>query len=310
MASKEDIDELLQLNWEMMLSAAKPIQDRIMDGQLDPETAIRLLTQQQFGDGQYSPEYQRFRENSKKLFENEVYFEAGYSSSAVTGFRYRESSFIDSHFLFLLHQQLGGKKYDSPEKLRRKMERLLKGKRILELGCGPGFGLHTFQDLGAIATGIELRDTYRGKVDHVDILYGDATADLDRLCDGEQFDIVYSADFFATVNVSFKSAQRMAPALAERTVPGGLGIHLVTYFKLSPATRYLGAWIDAFTNRVDLDEWQRKYDMLPLKERLEDSWTNECPLDPQDLIRQGFVIKEHGIHNNEVVIITEKPVGT
>ncbi|MFH1421059.1 MAG: class I SAM-dependent methyltransferase [Candidatus Aenigmatarchaeota archaeon] len=296
-----------ELQKDMLRSALEPIESMVRSGSIDPQTAIGLVIKAvgQFSDENYKPEYKRFRENMGKIFENELFFDAGYRSGSAIGFKYRESSHTDSHFLFKLYEHLRGREYDSPEQLKKAMQELLENKRLLEVGCGPGFGLKVFQNLGAKATGIELRGDYGGRIPNLDIRYGNAI-NLDKLCKDEEFDIIYSQDFFAQACIDERDANRVAKAMYNRTKDGGQGIHLVTYEQIHPFVAEFGGWLDAFQKGQDLERWQRLYDNLSDEEREEELWTNRASLDPQYLARQGFKIIEYGIEDGDLVIVTKK----
>src|SRR3989338_2067740 len=292
----------------MARRAIETIQAMVMNGAIDPTIAISLVaeTTDQFSDRDYRPEYKRFREKMGKIFENELFFDAGYSDDSAIGFRYRESSHVDPHFLFKLYEHLRGREYDSPEQLKEAMQELLEDKRLLEIGCGPGFGLKVFQDLGAKVTGVELRRDYDSKIPNLDIRYGNAT-NLDELCKDDEFDIIYSNDFFAQACIDERDANRVAKVMHDRTKEGGHGIHLVTYEQINPIMFEFGSWLYAFEKGQDPERWEREYSSNLSDEEMEEmSWTNRASLDPQYLARQGFKITEYGIENGDLVIVTKK----
>ncbi len=301
--AQRDRDAILR---HMTKQVLEPIKSMVINGAIDIETATALVHSSSSGGyrDKPDPEYGRFRENSGKLFENEIYFESGYETPGGR-FVYKNPSHVDSHFLFQLYNHLNGPNYETPEELREAMGALLKDKRFLELGCGPGFGLALFQELGANATGVEIRTDYRDAVPGVDIRYGDAV-NLKELYPDEEFDIIYSNDFFADVCIDDLGARKVAYAMHDVTADCGIGFHTLSYKRMSPIMLAFRNFAISFMSDKDPEKSERFWDNLSDDEREELSWTNTCSLDPQFLIRAGFDIEKYGIENLDLVIVTRK----
>lgn len=286
----------------------EPFREAVIEGKLDSRSALRLLAEAmgQFPDSVYGSEYNRFRQNGSELFEDEIFFDARYATQSAFGYAYSKASFGYSHLLFQLHEHLGGNGYSSPGDLKEAMQQLLAGRKVLELGCGPGFGVKVLQDLGAEVTGVELTDDHKGRIPGLDIRYDSAT-DLDNLCEGEEFDIIYSTDFFARANIEVEDANRIVRPMYERTAPGGYGFHLMNYERVDPIMIEFAKWLSVFQLGWDLKDWQFRRGNLNDEKREEELWTSTSSLDPQYLLRQGFNVLSYGIENADLVIVTQTP---
>jgi len=298
--------ELGEMQKWLAKQALEPIKALVTSGAVDHRMAISLVVDAvgQFSDEDYTKEYLRFKANSSEIFKDEVKFEAGYSTPSITGYIYRESSKVDQHFLFKLFKNLNGREYETSEELKRSMEEILQDKRLLEIGCGPGFGLKIFQDLGAKVVGVELRDEYKGGIPGLDIRYGDAV-NLDDLCD-EKFDIIYTSDFFANACIERREANIVARGMYDRTNEGGVGLHLVTYEKMHPMMYEFGGWLNVYENGDDVERWQKWYDGLEEGKKEDMLWTNNISLDPQYLLRAGFKVRGYEVENGDLIIATER----
>jgi len=286
----------------MAKRAIEPIKAMVENRHISPEMALGLVAQSlgQFDESYCSPEFRRFKENSGKIFESEAYFESEYPDvPGVKPYKYARASRADVNFFLKLVE---GAEYSSPEELRAKAERALKGKRILEIGCGPGFALKVMQDLGAEPVGIEIRDMHKGKVPGLDIRYGDA-ADLGELCNDDKFDIIYSNNFFATAVIDFKTASRIARETREVIKDDGVAMHFVDYEKMNPVFAEFAAWVNSFQRGgVFYDVWESMFEKKDAYEQDDMMWVNTCSLDPQFLLRAGFRVDEYAIQNGDLVI--------
>lgn len=292
----------------MSKRALEPIKAMVLRGEIDAGTAAALVAKSvnQYSDESHEPEFKRFKENLSLVFKDEVFFESGYQDRNMPiSYDYQPSSKSDAHFLYQLHQHSKGESYHSPKTLLTSLEKICKGKRLLELGCGPGFGLTIFQKLGAKATGIELREDYRERVAGVDIRYGDA-CNLEELCKDEKFDIVYSRDFFAQACIAERDAKKVVKAVYRSTAKKGIGIHLVVYEKMHPILAEFGMWLSGMKVGYSEEEAERMIELLPEDEKEDLHWTNWCTLNPQDTIQQGFTIEKYGIANGDLVIVTKR----
>jgi SAM-dependent methyltransferase len=289
----------------MMRNAIDPIKAMVRSGGMPPDVALAMVLDatDQYSEDGHRPEFKRFKENMGKIFENEVFFKSNFNISPAHEGTYREPSYTDPHFFFKLYEHFGSKEYNSPEELREIVEGILKEKKILEIGCGPGFGLHVFKDLGAEPTGVELDERYKGEIPEVDIRYGNAT-NIGELCKDEKFDIIYSKDFFCTAVIDPKDSVKVANEMFKVTANEGLGFHIINYLKFNYAVREFGPWIDAFKRGENMDYWERWFEDIPDEEKA--NWCNKSSLDPQYLIRAGFNIEQYKFDNDDLVMITSK----
>jgi|GEM_PF-4975857 len=110
-----------------------------------------------------------------------------------------------------------------------KVIKALEGKRVLELGCGPGFFLHMLHDLGAEVTGVEMNDAYKDRCNGIKIVYGDAKS-ISSLVQGD-YDVVISKDFLS-LPVTRDDAGPIMEEAFKVTRRGGLSLHQIEYSKM------------------------------------------------------------------------------
>lgn len=303
---KGALELLHKMQIKMIKRALEPIWEMVKAGRISVKDAANIVFAQdrERNPVTYSPLFQKFIDNCGEVFRNEVHFESGYHIENVGSYSYGKSSNTDAHFLCKLHQHFNGSQYSNPAELRLSIEDILKGKRLLELGCGPGFGLRVFQDLGAKAVGIDIRKPEKA-VSGVDIRHGSAV-ELEELCKGENFDIIYSNDLFASACIDQKNTNRIISASYRQTSPDGKAFHFVTYRKINPVSHMMACWESALNGGRDLEEFEDFYMGLS-REELEDMrWTNVSTLDPQFLIRAGYALREYSHENNDLVMVAEK----
>ena len=220
-------------------------------------------------------------------------------------FTFSRASHKYVHSLFQLYQHLSGEEYTSPEQLKEVLRKSLDGKRILELGCGPGFNLKVLQDLGAIVSGVEIRRDLIGGVPDVDIRYGDAEH-LDDIFPDDRFDLIYSEDFFCNAVMDQEKSGRIATQTYRHTTEGGAGIHQIIYEKMELPLYLLGLWISNRETGRDHQTIENRFWNMSEDERERALYTNRCSLDPQDLVGLGFKVKEYSIENGELNIVVRK----
>lgn len=283
------------------------LQERVLKKTVSIEEAIaaaRLLTGQDL-QPKFTEDFLRFKEDCSEVFRNEMHFNSGYDLIPGVQFTYHPSSDVDVNFLYHLYTQFKSRDYSSPKDLRAIMEDILRGKSLLELGCGPGFGLKVFQDLGARVVGVELKEAYKGRIPSLDIRYGSAE-DLEALIPHEQFDFVYSKDFLSQTVIDTDTAIEIAVAVFRVTKPEGYGVHVIHSEKLNPQLREFMGWLGAVLRGADLREWKRRYDAIPDDEKDYHSFSNLPSLTKEMIGGIGFEVLKYGIQNEDLVIITKR----
>ena len=288
--------------------AIEPIKSMVEGGAISDEVALGMIAQttRNFRLEDISGAYRKFLDNACELFKDEANFNASYESRS-DAYRYRIASENEGHLLFKLYEQLKGKDFENAKGLRAEMQRLLKNKKILELGCGPGFLVKVLQNLGAESVGVELRTSYKGRIPGIDIRYGSAL-NLDKLCKDESFDAIISNDFFATACVNRDEATKIASQMYDRTKENGLGLHMMTYEKMSMPVALFRSWmLKRKGAESSWEDWIK--DMS--EDEIEDSlWTNTCSLDPQYLLRVGFKLDEYAVDSGNFILAASKTRGS
>ncbi len=292
----------------LMKQALRPIQSMVESGRITPDMALGILAEQsgQFQGNDDTSEYKKFKEKSGLIYANEPFFDVNYRMETGDVYTFRPASYHDVHTLYKLYQHCSGKGYNSPEQLKEVMRELLDGKRVLELGSGPGFNLKVLQDLGARVSGVEVRQNLIGGVPDVDVRYGDAEH-LDGVFPDEQFDLVYSRDLFCTAVMNQEKSGKIATQTHRHTKDnGGIGIHQITYEKIGLPLYLLGMWLSSRETGRNYQVWEEWFWNMPDEERERVLYTNRCSLDLQDLVMPGFKVKEYSVENGELNIVVKR----
>jgi SAM-dependent methyltransferase len=118
---------------------------------------------------------------------------------------------------------------ESPSEIEKVARRAFSGKRVLELGCGPGFFLYTLRALGADVAGVDVSDKFREQTGQrqLNVSYGDAR-DLVGVVGEKRFDIVFSKDFLS-FSVTQDDAEPVMKGVHSVLRPGGLTLHQIDY---------------------------------------------------------------------------------
>ncbi len=138
---------------------------------------------------------------------------------------------------------------ESIEEIKELALTAFKGKRILELGSGPGFYLHLLSLFGASVTGIDsytkLKDIYEiknAKKYGVNLIFGDAI-NLESLLkdqmEKDKFDLVFSRNLL-TYAVALNSIKPILIEAHKVMKPGAIAIHQTQNFKLEDYYKFLG----------------------------------------------------------------------
>lgn len=158
---------------------------------------------------------------------------SGESYCAVEAFNYGGSQTYRSMLYHLMRHlsNITGNETDS--ELYHLAEMAFSGKRVLELGSGPGFFLDTLRQLGARVVGVEKNEQHsqRAQSAGLDIRYGDAR-DVRSLMGANKYDIILSKDFLS-LSVTGEHAECIMKGVFDVSAKGALHVHQVDYGKHS-----------------------------------------------------------------------------
>ncbi len=145
------------------------------------------------------------------------------------------------HLMRHLKNVIGEESQSEIEELARKT---FSGKKVLELGSGPGFFLYALRELGADVTGVDTNEEFREQTEQarLNMLYGDAK-DLARLVGDRRFDVAFSKDFLS-FGVTRHDAEPIMRGVYTALRNGGLTAHQIEYRK-TPEKKYL-AMVEQF----------------------------------------------------------------
>ncbi|MDP3882251.1 MAG: class I SAM-dependent methyltransferase [Nanoarchaeota archaeon] len=124
--------------------------------------------------------------------------------------------------------------------IRQKAKKALEGKRVLELGSGPGFFLRFLEDLSSCETlGIDMNEeaAKASKKLGVHVVYGD-TRKLQDVVGDRTFDLIVSKDFLSYA-VTKEDARPIMEGVYRALAPKGVTVHTIDYGKMGE-DRYLG----------------------------------------------------------------------
>ena len=298
--------------------AVETIQRVISDGICDPKELVAdlnldesvVVTALSRNKGMFqdtrSDERKRFDESIKKAFEGEQYFESSCNKKLGSEYTYGPASDAYMPIFYKLYQILSNKPYRNADQLMRNMRSALKGKRILELGCGPGFALPILESFGAKPVGIEQVEEYRGRVEGADIRYGDARL-LPALIGSEMFDIIMSRDFLTSKILSKADALCVMVACTNAAVRGGLGVHQMIYEELHPDAFDFYAWLASRNGGIDYEEYKRRTALLSEEELSHARRTNDPALSEGEFRMLGFNVAEYAAEAGYFSIVLRNP---
>ena len=161
---------------------------------------------------------------------------------------------------------------ENQRELHDKVRTALSGKRILELGSGPGFFLKFLKGLGATeVVGVDENEKLRdgSKRLGVNVVYGDAR-DLGSLIGNQQFDLVVSKDFLSYA-VTKDDARPIMKGAYKLLSHRGISVHTIDYGKMSEEeyldfvrehTQHLGGNVDHIVRNFQRMNEQQKDVML------------------------------------------------
>jgi len=259
-------------------------------------TALNVLHGSFLPDS-YSDDSKNFMKNSRLVFENEDHFKSSYlmhqdrvGSEKAATFDYLPASQKYVALFCQMYKHLSGKKFASPEELKSNFRSVIQGKKILELGCGPGFALRVLNNLDANVSGVEIDLTYKDKSQGLNIIYGDASKVLDTLKGkGEKFDVIFSVDFFSTTILSMSDAMRIMGLAGDLMDKSTLSIHQIMMEKLHPVVQDFNVWMNCRRRGLDYNEFKALMDSQS-EERKQDTYTNKPNFSKECLLALGFDI--------------------
>jgi len=296
----------------IMHMALSSIKQMVESGSIIADYALSLVggSLGYLNERESNPDFVRFRKMSRLVYKDEPQSGTSYPMYGLDGaqtgkYKFGLASNENVNMLFKLHQNFSGKSYETPKQLKSALQKLLEGKRVLELGCGPGHNLAVIKRLGARVSGVELRKECKDAVPDVDVRHGDAEC-LDEIFGDERFDMIYSKDLFCTAVLQPGKSERIAASTYRHTADGGMGLHHINYTKIPLPMFLLHRWIANREAGVDPVKAEDDFWELDDKQRDDALWTNRCSIDPQYLVRQSFTLKEYVIDNGELNMIVKK----
>jgi SAM-dependent methyltransferase len=163
----------------------------------------------------------------------------GARAKILETYDYGGASSYRSLFYIMMRHLLNVHGGESPQELRGNVTSALSGKKVLELGCGPGFFIRFLKDLGAYeVVGVEENEQLREGSEKLgaEVLFGDAR-NLGDLLQKRKFDVVVSKDFLSYA-VTKEDAGPIMQGVYDCLSPNGITIHSIDYGRMSEE-RYL-----------------------------------------------------------------------
>jgi hypothetical protein len=265
---------------------------------MDPKIVLNAINQNHncFSPDSLSAGAQEFLKSCGSIFENEEYFESNYFMNKETigeaaVFDYQPASRTYLYMFYQIYKYLSGKEYASPEQLKDNFSSAVKGRKFLEIGCGPGFALRVLKSLGAEVAGIEILTDHKDRSQGLNIEYGDASDILSSL--RQKFDVIFSMDVFTTTILpTFKAAgilMRSGNLMHEDSV----SIHQIVLGKMHPELQDFMMWMNCREKGLDYNELKRAFDSLPENVKEEHLYTNHPSLSEEELKEIGFDVVDH-----------------
>lgn len=248
-------------------------------------------------------EFQQWLEDSSVLFENEVDLGIEYKLFDLTAFA--RASLQYKPFFYVLYKQFCNGGYSSPQKLLQQIKAIVKGKTILEVGCGPGYNLKILQDFGAHVVGVDPDVGRIPTVPTVQMIKGKAQ-DLPKLINGMRFDLAYSHDLFCEVIMSPQEVMDSICAISEVTALGGYSLHQFILRPIALPVSIIGCALDMEDLGHDLHFSAESAIMQYQKRGMQESLSNETSMSPMMFLQAGFQVLLAEVQNESFTIFAQK----
>jgi len=208
------------------------------------------------------------------LFSENYFFESNYTlisqiplnnqtTTIIENYDYGNAKTCVSLFYHLLRHITNINGEETITHLEEKARKVLKNKKILELGCGPGFFLHSLKQLGAEVTGIEINEDLKKKTSsELNIIYGDAR-ELTKLTK-ENYDIILSRDFLS-ISVTKDYAHDIMKQAYSRMKEKGISIHQIDYIRRSEE-EYLQNIEELITSKKTISQIKKEWEQIEEKD--------------------------------------------
>jgi len=189
----------------------------------------------------------------------------GVKAACIEQFTYGRSLSYASMFYHMMRHLANLNGSESPEEIEYLARKAVSGRRILELGCGPGFFLYVLKQLGAYVTGVDKNESFREQTAKagLNVICGDAK-NLQDLVSGKQ-DIVISKDFLSLA-VTRDDAGPIMEASFRAMKPGAIALHQIEYSKM-PEEKYFAMIDEAGKKGADAEKIKRNFSELPPEQR-------------------------------------------
>ena len=177
---------------------------------------------------------------------------------------------------------------ETKQEVERRARQTFGGKKVLELGCGPGFFLYALRELGADVTGLDLndKDKDRIKAAKLNIQFGNAK-DLAKIVGNQQYDVIFSKDFLSfavTRDDSFPIMEQVYASLKD----GGLTLHQINYKRSSEQKYFEQVAKLCDEKKLDFERFKREFTSLGTEEKEMLLRRNIFNIGPASLDKIGF----------------------
>jgi SAM-dependent methyltransferase len=249
--------------------------------------------------------YEHFVENADGIFgEVEKEFKP-LSYKLKRGSEYDFSTPSDYMMLaYKLYCKISNKPFKNAEELRENYKEAVSGKKVLELGPGPGWFLKTLKSLGADVAGIDLNAQSHILVGNSDLnIKEGSAADIEKVFP-ENFDIVLSHDFFPRTIIPNSEAIKTVIAINNRLKSNGFSIHSLVYVQMPKELLFLQ--FDQGTTPEKARRLKQLFEESPPEKQKELLQSNKPSLSLNDLERLGLKDPEYEIESAQLIFSFSK----
>jgi SAM-dependent methyltransferase len=215
---------------------------------------------------------------------------AGINAACLEVYNYGGAVSYRSMLYMLLRHLTNLSGGESELEIRAKARSAFSGKRVLELGSGPGFFLSLLQNFGAKVIGVDENRQLEEKVKQRDvpIVIGDAK-DLKRLVGDERFDIVISKDFLSYA-VTKEDAGPILQTAYDVTASRGLSVHQIDYSRSSEEAYFAHVAKAAANHQLNQEAIRKTFARLTEEQKDILLRKNIFNIGPGSLARIGYKI--------------------